>query len=103
MTIARWIVFGASIDTAHDTPHERYGWFLDDLRPTLEVSLPRPGVNVTPVSEIRIGMANAHSGIRPSIATSPRPKRIELRGALTYPGCSALPVCGRPPRASSGQ
>ncbi|MBL8142002.1 MAG: hypothetical protein JNM38_12865 [Acidobacteria bacterium] len=62
--IARWIDLGAPIDTANGTGHEGYGWFLDDLRPTLEVSSPRAGVNTSPLSAIRIGVADAHSGIR---------------------------------------
>lgn len=65
MTIARWIDLGAPIDTAYDTAHQGYGWFLDDLRPTLHVSVPRAGVNTSPVSEIRIGIADANSGVRP--------------------------------------
>ena len=38
MLFARWIDLGAPIDYAHSS----YGWFLDDLRPTLTLSLP-PG------------------------------------------------------------
>jgi hypothetical protein len=57
MTIARWIDLGCPIDQGP------YGWFLDDLRPTLTVSAPRPGANAGPLGRIRIGMADAGSGI----------------------------------------
>jgi hypothetical protein len=59
MTIARWIDLGAPIDAAQSA----YGWFLDDLRPTLTVSEPRPGANVAPVDAIVIGAVDADSGI----------------------------------------
>ena len=61
--IARWVDLGAPIDTGAGTPRARFGWFLDDLRPTLDVSLPRAGLNTTPVTAIRVGVADAHSGI----------------------------------------
>jgi hypothetical protein len=56
-TIARWIDLGCPLDEG------AYGWFLDDLKPTLTVSLPRPGANVGPIAEFRIGVADANSGI----------------------------------------
>jgi hypothetical protein len=62
MLIARWIDLGAPIDSGQSG----YGWFLDDLRPTLAVSAPRPGANAAPLSEIRFGAADAFSGIDPS-------------------------------------
>ena len=48
MLFARWIDLGAPIDYAQTS----YGWFLDDLRPTLAVSAPRPNQNAAPLSEI---------------------------------------------------
>src|SRR5262245_59380959 len=62
MTIARWIDLGAPINSG-DAGTTQYGWFLDDLRPSLNVSSPRPGENVGPLTEIRFGAADAHSGI----------------------------------------
>jgi hypothetical protein len=59
LLVARWIDLGAPIDYAQTA----YGWFLDDLRPTLEVSLPRPGANPLPLDRFRIGVADAHSGV----------------------------------------
>jgi len=62
MLMARWIDLGCPIDH-FGSP---YGWLLDDWRPTLEVSLPRAGVNEEPLNEIRVGIADADSGIDPA-------------------------------------
>ena len=40
-----------------------YGFLLDDLKPTLTVSAPRPGVNSMPIEELRFAFADNHSGI----------------------------------------
>jgi hypothetical protein len=56
-TIARWIDLGCPLDQGP------FGWFLDDQRPALTVSLPRPGANPGPVTALRFGMADANSGI----------------------------------------
>lgn len=66
MLFARWIDLGAPIDTASYNGNAGYGWFLDDLRPTVTVSSPRPGINDEPVQVIRFGLADANSGIDPS-------------------------------------
>ncbi len=62
MTVARWIDLGAPINWGGggSTP---WGWFLDEIRPTLTMSTPRPGENTQPVGEIRIGVADAHTGL----------------------------------------
>lgn len=62
LTIARWIDLGCPIDTGtgEDAP---YGWLLDDQRPALEVSLPRPGASAAPVDRFRIGSADGYTGI----------------------------------------
>jgi hypothetical protein len=62
--IARWVDLGVPIDTGFRTSNAGFGWFLDDLRPTLEVSAPRAGANTTPPNAIRIGVTDAYSGIR---------------------------------------
>lgn len=64
MLIARWIDLGCPINNGDggDTP---YGWFLDEIRPTLEVSVPRDGATMTSLSEIVIGIADAYTGIEP--------------------------------------
>ena len=57
MTIARWIDLGCPIDQGP------YGWFLDDLKPTLTVSAPRPGRHAGTVTEIVLGAADGNSGL----------------------------------------
>lgn len=58
MLFARWIDLGCPIDWDQSA----YGWFLDDLRPSLNVSLPRPGANTSPLGTLRLGVADAHTG-----------------------------------------
>ncbi len=62
ITIARWVDVGCPINTGLG-PDGAFGWFLDDLRPTLTVSLPRPGNNPLPVTQIAFGVADAYSGV----------------------------------------
>jgi len=63
MTIARWIDLGCPIDTAVTSGSPGFGWFLDDLKPTLHVSVPRLGFNPDPVFLLRVGVADANSGV----------------------------------------
>ncbi len=63
MTFARWIDLGAPIDTAATRGNPGMGWFLDDLRPTLTISSPRPNLNDVMPDVIRIGLADAYTGI----------------------------------------
>ncbi|ARU56094.1 hypothetical protein OLMES_2021 [Oleiphilus messinensis] len=63
MNFARWIDLGCPIDLSLNSSHEGYGWFSDDLRPTLTIAAPRAGVNPVPPSAIKIGIADAFSGI----------------------------------------
>jgi len=63
MTVARWIDLGAPIDLSVIRDNQGLGWFLDDLKPTLTISLPRQNYNPEPVSLIRLGLADANSGI----------------------------------------
>ncbi len=63
MTFARWIDLGCPINSGQESGNGAYGWFLDDLRPTVAVSLPRQGLNATGVNELRFGLADAVTGI----------------------------------------
>ncbi|MFN8060340.1 MAG: hypothetical protein U0Q12_14380 [Vicinamibacterales bacterium] len=101
MMVARWIDLGAPINTGTGGASAAYGWFLDDLRPTLDVSLPRPGFNTGPVNVVRLGVADANSGIKPGslsvkadFTVSGRGPGAEL-GDLTHqvgPGIFELPL-----------
>ena len=67
-TIVRWIDLGCAIDLDYDPAHPKksgYGWMLDDLRPTLAVTLPAPGRNAE-LSRILIGMHDHVSGLDPA-------------------------------------
>jgi hypothetical protein len=64
MTIARWIDLGCPINSG-DGGDTEYGWFLDEIRPTLEVSVPREGRSMTTLTEIVVGIADAYSGLEP--------------------------------------
>ena len=61
LMFVRWIDLGAPIDDGNAA----FGWRLDDLRPTLTVSSPRPGINRRVVDALRVGFADANSGIAP--------------------------------------
>jgi len=107
MTIARWIDLGAPIDTAEVRGNPGFGWFLDDLKPTLSISLPRPNFNATPVAMIRLGLADANSGIdlstlsiKANFMVNNLPAESELSGLAVNSGdgiyqislTSALPI-----------
>jgi hypothetical protein len=59
MLFGRWIDLGCPINTG-DGGQTPYGWFLDENRPTLAVSLPRPEPSPDPLDRLRIGIADAH-------------------------------------------
>lgn len=60
LTFARWVDLGAPIESS---PY--WGWFEDDLRPTLWTS-PSFAQASTPVTRIRVGACDLESGIAPS-------------------------------------
>lgn len=63
MRFARWIDLGCPISSGQESGDGDYGWFLDDQRPALEVSLPRPGLNLASVTALRFGFADGYTGI----------------------------------------
>ncbi|MFN8442533.1 MAG: hypothetical protein U0175_17295 [Caldilineaceae bacterium] len=63
MNFARWIDLGCPINTSEGTDSADFGWFVDDLRPVLTVSAPRPDRNSDSITAIRFGMADAYSGL----------------------------------------
>ena len=65
LTLVRWIDLGCPIDLTFDPdrPKERgRGWMLDDQRPTLTLTHPRPGANA-PLSRILVGMHDYDTGL----------------------------------------
>jgi hypothetical protein len=66
MTIARWIDLGCPINFGQmESPQAgAYGWFLDENRPTLSISSPRPNMNPGPLSTLRVSVADAYTGVK---------------------------------------
>jgi hypothetical protein len=62
MTLARWIDLGCPINR-NEPGWKDYGWFLDELRPTLTLSLPRAGTQTQPLTLMRIGAYDYYSGL----------------------------------------
>jgi hypothetical protein len=62
MTVARWIDLGCPINR-NEPGWKDYGWFLDELRPTLTLSLPRAGTQTQPLTLIRLGAYDYYSGL----------------------------------------
>jgi Hydrazine synthase alpha subunit middle domain len=64
-TLVRWIDLGCPIDLDYDPkdPERRgFGWMLDDQRPTLTLTYPRPGVNAE-LTRILVGMYDRDTGL----------------------------------------
>jgi hypothetical protein len=64
-TIVRWIDLGCPIDLDYDAAKPQaagYGWMLDDNRPILTMTFPRPGTNAK-LDRIVIGMHDYYSGL----------------------------------------
>ncbi len=64
-TLVRWVDLGCPIDLDFDAKNPQatgFGWMLDDQRPTLTVTHPRPGAN-SELSRILIGMNDYGAGI----------------------------------------
>ncbi|MEM7248252.1 MAG: thrombospondin type 3 repeat-containing protein [Acidobacteriota bacterium] len=83
MLFARWVDLGCPINFG-DGGATPWGWFLDEVKPTLEMSLPRPNLNAAPLETLRVGIADAH-GIQPGslsitvdFPTNGRPAGTEL-------------------------
>ncbi len=108
LLFVRWIDLGAPIDTGNAA----FGWLLDDLRPALTVSMPRPGLNRTHVREIRVGAADANSGLedgslslRADFEVEGRAPGSELADLLqeTAPGVWTLALSEPLPRFAEAQ
>ncbi len=103
LTFARWVDLGCPIDTGQGE-NQAFGWFLDDLRPTLALSLPRPGANSGPLDGLRFGLADANSGIdlsslsvKASIPLAGRPAGAELAGLAQPAGDGIYVIPLSPP------
>ena len=65
MLFATWVDLGCPVNVTEALGGQRsqYGWFLDDLRPTLTLSSPRSGRSMVPLSKLRIGAFDYYSGL----------------------------------------
>jgi hypothetical protein len=100
LRFARWVDLGAPISSPASAFRGR-GWFQDDLRPTLTVSLPRAGWSSEPLSMIRVGADDYYSGlderslsVEADFAVNGRRAGRELADlfARTSDGVWALPI-----------
>ena len=60
-TLARWVDLGAPIDSG-----QPWGWFEDDLRPTLWVAPTVLQASLAPVSAISLGAYDLEAGLKPN-------------------------------------
>jgi hypothetical protein len=86
MLIARWIDLGAPVD-ASDAALKPFGWFNDELKPTLHLSLPKAGENTDLLSELRLsafdnyaGLDRASLSVTANFAVNGKPPGTELAG-----------------------
>jgi hypothetical protein len=97
---ARWIDLGCPINSGGGSD-ANFGWFLDELRPTLAVSSPRQNRNFTPLTELRLGVSDAYSGIsngtlsvKADFAVNGAAAGVELvsQGSFVSPGIFSIPL-----------
>lgn len=100
LMFARWIDLGCPINTGSGAD-AGYGWLLDELRPTVAISSPRPNRNRTPLTELRVGVADAYSGLSNatlSVTASfpvngiPAGGELKSQGAFVAPGVFSIPL-----------
>lgn len=108
MALARWVDLGCPINTGEGTSNAAFGWFLDDVRPALAVSLPRPGANSSPLTAIRVGVADAYTGIAPgtlsitaSVPINGRPAGAQLADLAQPAGAGIYVIALDPPLAAA--
>jgi hypothetical protein len=111
MTFARWVDLGCPINTGTGDDAD-LGWFVDDVRPTLTVSQPRPGLNGVAPSVIRVGIADAYTGIltgslsiTASVPLAGLPAGAQLAGlaSATGSGIYTLPLGGPMPDVANAR
>lgn len=63
MNFGRWIDLGCPIDLSPKDATKAIGWYGDDVRPTLNVSVPARNSRSSELTHILIGLADAYTGI----------------------------------------
>jgi hydrazine synthase alpha subunit-like protein len=79
---ARWVDLGCPIDMTEPGP-VNWGWFVDDLRPTLTVSAPRAGFSRQALTRIRIGAFDYYSGLQ---MAGGRPATLSVKADFAIDG-----------------
>ena len=111
MNFARWIDLGCPINTGELTSPAAgaLGWFLDENRPTLCVSSPAPNINAGPLTEIRVGVADAYTGvsagslsIKADFAVNGNAAGVELAALATLVAPGVYSIALAPPITSLG-
>jgi hypothetical protein len=97
---ARWVDLGCPINTGTGDD-ANYGWFLDELRPTVTISTPRQNLNTAPLAAIRIGVADAYTGLGDgtlsvkagfSVNSAPAGTELVSQGSFIAPGIFSIPL-----------
>jgi hypothetical protein len=106
LRFARWVDLGAPI-TSPESLRRKTGWFLDELRPTLTLSLPRAGRTTAPLDSIRIGAFDYYSGldrkslsVKASFALNRAPAGTELASLFAESGDHVWTMAVDPPLTS---
>ena len=93
-TLARWVDLGAPIDFG-----QPWGWFEDDLRPTLWVAPTVLQASLPPVSAINLGAYDLQSGLQPnslsvslSVSVAGHPPGYNFAAGLNPPNGGVLSV-----------
>jgi hypothetical protein len=104
LRFVRWIDLGCPLDQGPK------GWFLDDLKPTVEVSLPRPGYNAGSVGLVRYGLVDSFSGLDMSTLSvtadfpvGGRPAGAELKDLAAPAGDRVFQIVISPPVTNAGR
>ena len=108
LTFVRWIDLGCPIETGQGSGAD-YGWMLDDQRPTVTVSHPRPGHNPGPVDFVRFGLSDAYTGVdlatlsvMADFAAAGRPAGAELADLAGSVGDGIFEIAFGSPMAPNG-
>jgi hypothetical protein len=92
MTIARWIDLGAPLDISVTTG-TGLGWFIDDIKPTLNISQPHVNTNNQAINDFVFSLTDANSGIdfsslsvKADFTVNGQPANTELSSLVTNIG-----------------
>ncbi len=111
-TIARWIDLGAPSDHA-DPQYARYGWFSDELKPTLHLPTPLMALGtVPPRMTLRFGAHDhysdidwARTSVKANFTVDGKAPGTELAGLFTTPspGVREYAMQSPPARGTAGE